>query len=173
MKKDLGVKLLAVTGLTCLCLTGCFNAKEKTDIPVISPSTQDTVVEGNIETKVNTVLERMEKENLKELTAEEADKLYKFDDKEGLEIGVYTRETENDFEEVTIIKMADNSKTKDIQTAIMNRVEELKDKYKDNAEIFNILTDNKNIVVKQEGGVQTVIISKDAAALEQRLKVQF
>jgi tricorn protease-like protein len=55
----------------------------------------------------------------------------------------------------------------------MNRVEELKDKYKDNAEIFNILTDNKNIVVKQEGGVQTVIISKDAAALEQRLKVQF
>jgi hypothetical protein len=173
MKKFFGVKLIAITGLTCLCLTGCFNSKEPINNPSGNPEIEDTVVEGNVETKVKTVLERLKITDLKKLSDEDAAKLYDIEDIEDYDIGVYVNIAENDYEEITIIKMNDKSDAEDVLMKVSARIASLHQEYKDNPEVLAILEDSKNVIIKQEGMTQTIIISKNAAVLEQKLKVQF
>jgi hypothetical protein len=150
----------------CIILTGCFGAKP-------SENNEDTLVEGNVEKKVDTVLERLDKKDLKKLDSKKAAEAYDIEDTTGLDIGVYIKATEDTYEEVAIIKMSDNSKAEEIQQKVMGRLVKLYDEFKDNEKILSIIQNNENIEIKQEGGVQTVIISKDAKELAEKIKIQF
>jgi hypothetical protein len=176
MNKNFGLKVIAIAGVSCLCLSGCFNTKEQENIPadkIDIPEVEDTVIEGDVKTKVDTVLARLKIIDLNKLSDEDGAKLYGIEDIDNYDIGVYTKVTEDDYQEIAIINMKDVSDAKDILMKVSARIANLNQEYKDNPEILAILQDSKNIIIKQEGTVQRIIISKNAEQISKKLDVQF
>ncbi len=88
-------------------------------------------------------------------------------------MAVYTKATEKDYEEISVIRINNRERAEELIQKASARLVKLKEIYKDNEEILTMLGDYNNIIIKQEGGVQTVIISKNAEQIAERLKAQF
>lgn len=165
MKKNILFGSIILICILCITLIGLNINDKKIE--------EDTIVEGNVETKIDTVLDRINKKDLKKLDKENAIKTYKLEGIEGIDIGVYTKENNDSFEEVAIIKFSNSNDSQKIQEKVMSRLIEITEKYKNNEKILGIIQNNENIVIKQEGRVQTVIISEDAKELAEKIKIQF
>jgi hypothetical protein len=165
MKKNILFGSIILICILCITLIGLNINDKKIE--------EDTIVEGNVETKIDTVLDRINKKDLKKLDKENAIKTYKLEEITGIDIGVYTKENNDSFEEVAIIKFSNSNDSQKIQEKVMSRLIEITEKYKNNEKILGIIQNNENIVIKQEGRVQTVIISEDAKELAEKIKIQF
>jgi hypothetical protein len=165
MKKNILFGSIILICILCITLIGLNINDKKIE--------EDTIVEGNVETKIDTVLDRINKKDLKKLDKENAIKTYKLEEITGIDIGVYTKENNDSFEEVAIIKFSNSNDSQKIQEKVMSRLIEITENYKDNEKILSIIHDSENIIIKQEGRVQTVIISEDAKELAEKIKIQF
>lgn len=167
MKRNILIGLMFLVGISCIIIL--VNIENTQDNKKII----DTVVEGNVETKVDTVLDRLKENDFEKLDNKSAIETYKLEEIPGLDVGVYLRENASDFEEISIIRFGDNNLSEKIQEKVIGRLIELTKKYEGNEKVLAIIQNNENFVIKQEGGVQTVIISENAKELAEKLKIQF
>lgn len=127
------------------------------------------IVLGNILQEVKEGNER----NLTGLTDIEANKLFNLKDYSGLEKKVAQYESEDEYTEIWLIKISKQEQATSIFRMFNERIESLRNEYKDNVKISEIINNEKNIIMKQQNGIAIVIISGNAAEIEKSVDTEF
>lgn len=115
----------------------------------------------------------IENTNLTKLTNDQIKEKYKFDKYEGLEKVVANNETEETISEIAMVKLGDMEQSSDILLMFVDRIDSLKEKYEDNADVIELLTTQDSYIIKQQGGVAVMIIGENAKAIEAEFDKNF
>lgn len=106
-------------------------------------------------------------ETTMKLTEEEISQKYNLNGLEGTEKDVLINVSENDYEEIAIIKLTKEDQVFPVQKMLNERLETLKEEYAENAEILPILTNSENVKIKILDNVGVFVISTRADELIQ------
>lgn len=166
MKRLIGV--IAMLMIFTFAISGCKDntkvGEEKPieDKPVVNIQNQETNLPLNenfdLEKSMESIFEAVESET-RELTEEEVNEKYNFDGIEKLEKKTIITSSENKYEEVTIIKLTDTSQYYTVQSVADERVNDLKNEFKESENILKILEKNENIKIKIQDGVAIFVVS--------------
>lgn len=169
MKRSSLISLLIILGALCLCLTGCFGAKEENENarPVVTENvTEEWISNATFEEKAERIKKFSSIESLEVFDSEKIKELYDLENQEGLEMSIMGKTEENEVEEIAIIKIIDKDRFDEINTKILDRKFKLREENANNTKILEILDKNENTIIKQQGGIQFMIISKNAKLIE-------
>lgn len=101
-------------------------------------------------------------ENSKILTKEEIDEKYQNDTLKELEKQTIVYSDEENYEEITIVKLSDINQYFEIQQAMTERYESLKKEFAENEKILDILKETENLKIKIQDNVAIFIVSTRA-----------
>ncbi|MBO5179383.1 MAG: hypothetical protein J6B87_03460 [Clostridia bacterium] len=99
------------------------------------------------------------------LTNEEITQKYNLAGIENLNKSVIVNASENNYEEIAIIKLTNVDQQFAVQKMMYERLQTLKEEYKENTEIYNILDNDENTKIKILDNVGIFILSKNADEL--------
>ena len=180
MKKTL---LVITSIIVVFALAGCKKDESKTNVNNVNTninniqSTNQQVIDTplNPTYDINTTIDKMKEDSagLVEMSDSEINQKYDLGDNASLEKKVFVNVSENNYEEIAMIKITDEAQTFNVQKALSNRVESLKEEYKNNANIAAILENSANIKIKAQDGIVTLIVSKDVDKLMQTFDSTF
>lgn len=91
----------------------------------------------------------------------------------GLEKMVAQYVSDNEFSEIWLLKISEESQVLDLFRIFNERIETLKEEYKNDEVISSIIKNEKNIIIKQQYGIVIMIISNEAENIEQIIDSNF
>ena len=118
-------------------------------------------------------IKKSEVEGLKGISDTEANNLIDLKEYVGLEKKVAKYEDDDEFTEVWLFKISKQEQAVEIFRMFNDRIEDLREEYKNDAKISEILNNENNIKMKQQAGIAIVIISDSASRVERALDVEF
>lgn len=154
MKKNFIIMICVIMVLT---FVGCKNNQKDNEKETYKG---DAIYEKalNEEYSLANVTNEIKTDSMKVLSKSEIETKYNFGNS-NLEVAVMQEETQENYEEIAIAKLSDEKQIYEIQEAMLKRVENLKEEYKNNETIKNILENDKNIKIKVQDGIAILIIS--------------
>lgn len=154
MKKNFIIMICVIMVLT---FVGCKNNQKDNEKET---NKSDAIYEKALNEEYNlaNVTNEIKTDSMKVLSKSEIETKYNFENS-NLEVAVMQEETQENYEEIAIAKLSDEKQIYEIQEAMLKRVENLKEEYKNNETIKNILENNKNIKIKVQDGIAILIIS--------------
>lgn len=188
MKSKTKAKIVITFGIIAISVVIIIliNAITKTNKPSIIENNYTFYNTGNIasegmepvnkEINLGDILQNVKNRVISELLPvknEEADMLLNLEEYAGLEKRVAKCETQNEYTEIWLLKISKEPQSIDIFRMFNNRIEELKRKYAQNAEISAILNNEKNISMKQQNGIVIIIISNNVENIEKSIDENF
>lgn len=125
---------------------------------------------------LNDILQHIKNDEVNKLEAiedNEANELLNLRNYVGLEKRVAQYIGEDEFTEVWLLKISEEAQAIDLFRMFDERIQNLRNEYKDNANIMEILQDENNIILKQQSGIVIMIISDDAENVEKSIDIEF
>lgn len=107
--------------------------------------------------------------NLKGVNNTAANGLMDLEWYEGLEKKVAKYESKDEYTEVWLLKISNDSQSVNFFRKFNERIESLRREYKNQKHISNILNNEENIIMKQQDGILVIIISNDAKNIEKSI----
>ena len=101
------------------------------------------------------------------LTEEEVAQKYNLEGLEETEKNVLINVSETSYEEIAIIKLTSTEQVFPVQKMMNDRLQSLKEEYKENTEISAMLENNENVKIKILDNVGIFIVSSNAESLLQ------
>lgn len=101
------------------------------------------------------------------LTEEEVAQKYNLEGLEETEKNVLINVSETSYEEIAIIKLTNVEQVFPVQKMMNDRLQSLKEEYKENAEVSAMLENNENVKIKILDNVGIFIVSSNAESLLQ------
>ena len=98
---------------------------------------------------------------------------YNFGEYKNLQKEIRSRETDEEFREIALVKLGDVKQSEDLYMIMLNRLESLKQKHSANKKISEILNDPASVVLKQQGKVLVFIIAENAKEIEAEIDKSF
>lgn len=176
MKKKSLVLIICL--ITIVLLVGC-NKKDNNDkLPNDNQTHQVQQEEKvlnekyNLENSINDIKE-ITGEETKILTEEEISQKYNLTGIENLETKVLVNTSENNYEEIAIIKLTNSEQQFTVQKMMFDRYQQLKEEYIENEAIYKILDNMDNFKIKVQDGVGIFIISSNAEELMKKFDKAF
>jgi hypothetical protein len=172
MKRISIISLLIIIGVICLCLTGCFEKEDENQDArqvITEDVTEEWISKATLAEKAERIKQFASINNLNNYSSEEIKKLYNLENLEGLELSIIGKKTDDEIEEIAIINIIDQDRLDEINTKILERKIDLIDENTNNSKIIEIIDNNECNVIKQQGGIQFMIISKNAKQIEVEL----
>ena len=126
--------------------------------------------------ELGNVLQDVKEDSVNQLTGlsdEEANQLIDLGEYAGLEKKVAKYEDEDEFTEVWLFKISEQSQATKIFRKFNHRINELRYQYEENPQISEILNNEKNIVMKQQQGIAIIIISDNVEKVEKAVDKEF
>lgn len=133
---------------------------------VMDEITDEWVLNATLSDKVEKLNKVTSLKGLKEFTPDEIKQEYAIENSEGLEMAIISKLDTNEFEEIAIINIIDKDRIDEVASKIIERKVLVREQNKDNPKILELIDNNENNVIKQQGGVQFMIISKNAKQIE-------
>lgn len=154
MKKNFIITICVIIVLT---FAGCKNNQKDNEKETYK---SDAIYEKALNEEYNlaNVTNEIKTDSMKVLSKSEIETKYNFGNS-NLEVAVMQEETQENYEEIAIAKLSDEKQIYEIQETMLKRVENLKEEYKNNETIKNILENDKNIKIKVQDGIAILIIS--------------
>jgi hypothetical protein len=171
----IAVGVIILLGIVCF-MTNCFGLIKNNDgvKPVISENlTEEWIANASLKDKLERVNKFTSLKDLKVLNSEEISSIYNIDDTTGLDIVAMNKSTSDEIEEIALINIIDKDRIDEVASKIMERKVLLREQNKDNTKIVEMIDNNDNNVIKQQGGIQIMIISKNAKQIEVEIDKMF
>lgn len=150
--------------MTCIAIiftiTGCRSNEKNEDKVVNNDVTIETPLNERFDIDNN--INELKKESALILEKNEILEKYNLGNNSKLETRVAIETTDTNYEEIALIKITDEKQIYEIQKSMIDRVEALKEEYKENNSITEILEDSNNVKIKVQDGVGILIISTEA-----------
>lgn len=177
MKQKRTLLLVLILVICLFVLTGCFNKEKEENKNQINNQNNETdsgeiIEEIKIEPmnpsfNSGEVLKSMyditKDEDVKTLTKEEIEEKYNFGKYSQLQKTTISKNSGDDFLEITIVELGSDAQAEDIFTTLKKRVESLKKEYANEPEILKLLSgDSDTVMIKIQDGVGVLVINKDA-----------
>ncbi|MBR4110595.1 MAG: hypothetical protein IKK43_02755 [Clostridia bacterium] len=177
MKKNIIFLIAAI--IVVIGLVGC-NKKENDEVPNNNANNniQEEVKEKplnetyDLNSGITTIKDKLG-ETATELTEVEIMQRYNLGEIKGLEKTVITNVSENNHEEIAIVKLTSVEQQFPIQKMMYDRLQALKEEYKDNSEIYSTLENAENTKIKILDDVAVLVISKNANELIEAIDAEF
>lgn len=162
MKKK--ILLIAICVVTIFAFTGCKKNENNANNNVENTITV-TETPLNESYDMEEAFTRIKDDDMTILEQSEVVEKYNLGENSKLEMKVLLDSDESNYKEIAMIKLTNETQTYEIQKMMLDRVETLKEKYKDNNEITKVLNDSENIRIKVQDGIGILIISSNANEL--------
>jgi hypothetical protein len=171
----IAIGVIILLGIACF-MTNCFGLIKNNDgaKPVISDNiTEEWIATASLKDKLESLNKFTSIKNLKTLSLEEISKIYNIENTEGLDIVAMNKSTADEIEEIALINIIDKDRIDEVASKIMERKVLLREQNKDNTKVVEMIDNNDNNVIKQQGGIQIMIISKNAKQIEVEIDKMF
>ena len=188
MNKKIIIGIVSAIILIAVVISLIVIKLDKGNKPNVGPMGRDdtlynngnTAAEGmepiNKDMVLGDILQQVKENEVKKLTGitdAEAESLINLKEYSGLEKKVARYEDADEFTEIWLFKISKEEQAVNLFRMFNERIESLRDEYKDNEKISEILNNEKNIVMKQQAGIAIVIISDDIEKVETAVDLEF
>lgn len=186
MNKSVIKKIIFVIGIIMLIVAIVAITMIKVNKNVIEKNNNEIIGESNAAEEnmepINTTIAL--KDILQEVKNDVNDKIVVLEDNKanelvdlkkyvGLEKMVAQSIDDNKFLEVWLVKISKESQSVDLFRIFNKRIENLKEEYKHDEIISNVIRNESNIVIKQQNGIVIMIISNDVNDVENVIDSKF
>lgn len=101
-------------------------------------------------------------ENSRVLSEDEINEKYKNEELKNLEKQTIILSSEDNYEEVTVVKLSNTNQYFEIQKAMNDRVEMLKKEFENNDKVLNMLEKPENLKIKIQDNIAIFVVSTNA-----------